>query len=104
MQRDWDSIESLKDTRSDIWILVPTGVIVNRLLDKKGELKFLKKLQSFFGLKEEEIRQEFYQTEVQETFFGEIEITRKILKPIEKIANLYLTRRSEEHTSELQSR
>jgi|SRR5690554_3247660 len=94
MQIDWDSIESLKDTRSDIWILVPTGVIVNRLLDKKGELKFLKKLQSFFGLKEEEIRQEFYQTEVQETFFGEIEITRKILKPIEKIANLYLTRLS----------
>jgi len=90
MQINWDSIASLKGTRSDIWILVPTGVIVNRLLDKKGELKFLKKLQSFFGLSEEEIRQEFYETEILQTLFGETEITRKVLKPIEKIADLYL--------------
>ena len=92
MQIDWDSIASLKGTRSDIWILVPTGVIVNRLLDKKSELKFLKKLQSFFGLNAEDIRKEFYETEIQDTFFGETEITKKVLKPIEKISNLYLRR------------
>src|SRR3989339_763256 len=28
MQINWESIESLRDTRTDIWILVPTGVIV----------------------------------------------------------------------------
>jgi hypothetical protein len=39
MQINWESIASLKDTRTDIWILIPTGVIVNRLLDKSGELK-----------------------------------------------------------------
>lgn len=92
MQINWESIESLKGTRSDIWILVPTGVIVNRLLDKRGELKFLNKLQSFFGLNEQEIRKEFYETEVLETLFGEAEITKKVLKPIERIANLYLKR------------
>ncbi|HSW56493.1 MAG TPA: three-Cys-motif partner protein TcmP [Ignavibacteriaceae bacterium] len=92
MQIDWDSIEYLKGTRSDIWILVPTGVIVNRLLDKKGELKFLKKLQSFFGLSEDQIRKEFYETKVEDTLFGETDITRKVLQPIEKISYLYLKR------------
>lgn len=92
MQIDWESIEILKGTRSDIWILIPSGVIVNRLLDRKGELKNIKKLESFFGLSEDEIRIEFYETEKQNTFFGEIEITKKVLKPIEKIASLYLKR------------
>lgn len=92
MQINWESIESLKGTRSDIWILIPTGVIVNRLLDKKGELKFLRKLQSFFGLNEEQIRNEFYETKVEDTLFGEAEITKKVLQPIEKISYLYLKR------------
>lgn len=92
MQIDWESIESFRDTRSDIWILIPTGVIVNRLLDRKGQLILLNKLESFFGLDEDTIRREFYETEVQETLFGEEEITRKVMKPIEKIANLYLKR------------
>ena len=43
MQIDWSSIEELKGTRSDVWILVPTGVIVNRLLDKAAELKYIDK-------------------------------------------------------------
>lgn len=94
MQIDWNSIQSLKGTRSDIWILIPTGVIVNRLLDKKGELKFLNKLQSFFGLNEEQIRKEFYETKVENTLFGETEITRKVLQPIERISHLYLKRLS----------
>ncbi len=92
MQIDWSSIASLKGTRSDIWILVPTGVIVNRLLDKKGELKNLKKLETFFGLKEEEIRKHFYQPSVSQTLFGEFETVNKVIQPIEKIANLYIER------------
>jgi three-Cys-motif partner protein len=92
MQINWESIASLKDTRSDIWILVPTGVIVNRLLDRKGELKFLNKLKSFFGLTETQIRNEFYQKRVENTLFGETEITKKVLQPIEKISYLYLKR------------
>lgn len=39
MQIDWNSIAELKDTHSDVWILIPTGVIVNRLLDRAGKLE-----------------------------------------------------------------
>lgn len=49
MQVDWASIQQLKGTRTDLWILIPTGVIVNRLLDRKCELTHIDKLTSFFG-------------------------------------------------------
>jgi len=92
MQVDWNSIQQLKDTRSDVWILIPTGVIVNRLLDRKGELKFVKKLESFFGLKEEEIRKIFYQErKIQSLFDGtEQTIITKISDPINRIADIYI--------------
>ena len=92
MQIDWVSIEALKGTRSDVWILVPTGVIVNRLLDKAGELKYTDKLQSFFGLSEQEIKAIFYKQEIKPTLFGEVESISKISKPIEKIAKIYVER------------
>lgn len=95
MQINWKSIESLKGTRTDIWILIPTGVIVNRLLDKAGKLKHIEKLQSFFGIEEDEIIRYFYQTEKQNTLFGETEVTRKVSRPIERIAELYILRLSE---------
>ena len=90
MQINWDSIASLKGTRSDIWILVPTGVIVNRLLNRNGELKQIDKLQSFFGLSGEEIQNSFYIKEIQSTLFGEQEVTNKIIRPIEQIAKIYI--------------
>lgn len=90
MQINWESISNLKDTRTDIWILVPTGVIVNRLLDRNGDLKHSVKLQSFFGLTEDEIREYFYKKETINTLFGEQELVHKISKPIEKIAELYI--------------
>lgn len=90
MQIDWSSIEKLKGSRSDIWILIPTGVIVNRLLDKKGELRHLKKLESFFGLSESEIKKEFYSVKNELTLFGEeSEIVTKVMDPINKISRLY---------------
>ena len=82
----------MKGTRSDVWILVPTGVIVNRLLNKNGELKHIAKLQSFFGLTEEEIKTYFYRKENQTTLFGEMEIIEKINDPIQKISELYVQR------------
>lgn len=91
MQISWDSIKQLKNTRSDIWILVPTGVIVNRLLDKKGEITHINKLESFFGLSEQEIRNEFYVKSNQRTLFGEqVELTQKVMDPIEKIVKVYI--------------
>jgi len=92
MQIDWEAVAALKETRCDVWILVPTGVIVNRLLDKAGKLKYTAKLQSFFGLTEDEIRAVFYRQEIKNTLFGEEETVNKISKPIEKIANLYAAR------------
>jgi three-Cys-motif partner protein len=92
MQINWDSIESLRDTRTDIWILIPTGVIVNRLLDKNCNFRHSQKLQNFFGLTENEIKKEFYIKETETTLFGEIETIRKVSKPIEKIAKLYVQR------------
>lgn len=92
MQINWDAIESLRNTRTDMWILIPTGVIVNRLLDKSCKLKHSQKLQSFFGMEESEIVNFFYQKELQPTLFGEAEIIKKVNSPIEKIAALYAAR------------
>lgn len=92
MQINWSSIEKLAATRTDLWILIPAGVIINRLLDKKGELPYSKKLESFFGLSEKEIRDFFYISENKKTLFGDETILRKVEKPIEAIANLYVER------------
>ncbi|MBD5357556.1 MAG: three-Cys-motif partner protein TcmP [Bacteroides sp.] len=92
MQVSWNSIENFKDTGTDFWILVPTGVIVNRLLDKKGELRYIDKLKDFFGLNEPEIRSHFYQRRHEMTLFGETDVIEKVKEPIGKIAQLYLER------------
>ena len=90
MQVDWKSIELLKGTRTDLWILIPTGVIVNRLLDRKAELTHMDKLTSFFGKDESFLKDYFYKKKTVDTLFGEKEIIEKVKKPIEKIAELYI--------------
>ena len=71
MQVDWNSIEQLKGTRTDLWILIPTGVIVNRLLDRKCELTHAEKLTSFFGKDEDFLRDYFYKRKKVDTLFAE---------------------------------
>lgn len=90
MQVDWDSIEKLKGTSTDLWILIPTGVIVNRLLDRKGKLTHIEKLTSFFGEDEVFLRNYFYNTRQESTLFGETEVVEKVKEPIRMIANLYI--------------
>ena len=96
MQIDWTSIESLKDLSVDLWILVPTGVIINRLLernvDQEKGLAHAEKLKSFFGMTEEEIKSFFYKEQQVQTLFGEEEIITKAENSIRKIAQLYVTR------------
>lgn len=95
MQIDWTSIQAMKDLDIDLWILIPSGVIVNRLLrrDYVAEKGFLhpEKLKAFFGLTEEEIKQAFY-TEVKEpSLFGEENVKNiKLEGPIQRIAELYV--------------
>jgi three-Cys-motif partner protein len=90
MDIEWESILSLKGKIVDLWILVPSGVIVNRLLDKKGELKYIKTLEKFFGLNEQKIKGIFYRKEEQPNLFGIDEITQKISNPIKRIAAIYV--------------
>lgn len=90
MQLNWDSIELLKGKRVDLWILLPSGVIINRFLDREGKLQFSHKLQSFFGMNESEIREKFYKTEKEENLFGEKERIIKLNDSISKIAEVYI--------------
>jgi three-Cys-motif partner protein len=91
MQIEWNSIAQLAGTKSDVWVLLPTAVIVNRLLDRKGELKSIKKLQFFFGMNEQEIKDHFYiPTGQQNLFDNETDHFSKIANPIEKIAEIYI--------------
>lgn len=91
MQVNWESISCLAATHTDLWILIPTGVIVNRLLDRKGELMHIDTLCSFFGLSEKEIRDYFYKKSVEHTLFGEEERIIKVSQPIKKITELYIS-------------
>lgn len=92
MQVEWDSIEYLKRTRTDLWILIPTGVIVNRLLNRNGELTHIERLKTFFGKDEDFLREYFYRKRQEQTLFGEISIIEKIEHPIKRIAELYIQR------------
>ena len=90
MQVDWESIERLKGTGTDLWILIPTGVIVNRLLDRKCKLTHIEKLTTFFGKDESFLKEYFYNTRQDSTLFGEVEVVEKMGEPIKRITELYI--------------
>ena len=97
MQINWESIEALKGLSVDLWILVPTGVIINRLLerkiDKEKGLAHAEKLESFFGMSEQDIRDFFYTKKMEPSLFGEDELViTKAENSIRKIAQLYVER------------
>ena len=100
MQIDWSSIQALKELSVDLWILVPTGVIVNRLLERKVDIQkglvHAEKLERFFGMKEMEIRSFFYtETQVPSLFGEEETVITKVENAIRKIADLYVKRLAE---------
>lgn len=90
MQVNWSSIESLAGKRIDLWTLLPSGIIINRLLDNKGKLIFSSKLESFFGLRIDEIKNQFYKIENNQTFFKIEKKIKKVDDSINKIAQLYI--------------
>ncbi len=96
MQVEWESIAAFKNERRklkiDLWILIPSGVAINRLLDHKQKFrsKYKDTLERFFGLSIDEITREFYKVHEQPTLFGETqENARKISNAVEHIARLY---------------
>lgn len=94
MQLKWSSLERLHELSVDLWVLVPTGLGVNRLLKRNGEISkaWLQKLEVFLGLSKEEILRYFYEKRNVATLFGEESITLKEAKAIEKSAKLYSER------------
>lgn len=95
MQVEWRSIESLRGLSIDMWILVPTGLGVNRLLKRNGQISdaWLEKLEVFLGLTREEIGKRFYKKT--ETLFEDIKHIEKERNAIENSAKLYQTRLKE---------
>lgn len=94
MQLEWSSIEALKGLSIDMWILVPTGMGVNRLLKNNGDLStaWLNRLTKFLGMEEKEILGFFYTERTVPTLFGDENILQKEEKAIEKSAELYQER------------
>ena len=95
MQINWEVIESLSGPNIDLWILIPSGVIVNRLLKTNGELMYPDRLVQFFGLPEQELMDRFYVRKKELTLFGEEETIEKKSHCIERIAELYVERLGE---------
>lgn len=95
MQINWEVIESLSGPNIDLWILIPSGVIVNRLLKTNGELMYPERLVQFFGLPEQELKDRFYVRKKELTLFGEEETIEKKSHCIERIAELYVERLGE---------
>ena len=98
MQVNWQSLESLADASIDMWILIPTGMGVNRLLTTSGEISqaWLTKLEKFLGMSKEELKAFFYEEKTVPTLFGEEEkVIMKRDKAIERSGELYRSRLSE---------
>lgn len=95
LQIDWKSIEALANKSVDLWILLPTGVIINRLLRKDGTLMYPEKLEQFFGMSEDEIHNRFYNRHVERGLFGETEKYEKVNDSINQIAELFCERLGE---------
>ncbi len=94
MSVNWASIEALKDLGIDLWILVPTGMGVNRLLKNDGNISdsWLYKLKTFLGLSKEEILNHFYKESKKLTLFGLETTIAKERDAINKAGTLYKSR------------
>jgi three-Cys-motif partner protein len=94
MSVDWASIEALKGLGIDLWILVPTGMGINRLLKNDGKISdaWIEKLKRFLGLSKEEILNHFYKEAKRITLFGEETVFEKEKNAIQKAGILYSDR------------
>lgn len=91
MQLNWETIKALKDLRHiDLWILVPSGVIINRLLTRSGEILFPERMKKSFGLSVDQLQAYFYEEVAEQSLFGEILRQQKRDNTIHRIAQLYL--------------
>lgn len=89
MQLEWRSIENMRGLPVDLWVLVPTGMGVNRLLESDGDISdsWTARLETFLGLTKDEIKNYFYRES--DTLFPEIKEIEKEKNAIDKSAKLY---------------
>src|ERR1035437_4922901 len=97
MALKWSSIEILKGVGIGLWVLVPTGIGMNRLLKKNGDIRdaWLNRLEISLGLPREEIKKYFYKIKTIQTLFGEETSIHKEEKAIQKAGKLYKKRLNE---------
>lgn len=97
MEVDWTSIECLKGLSVDMWLLVPTGIGVNRLLKKDSHISeaWWQKLERFYGISRDLLIANFYSSIKTMTLFGEKQIVYKNPRPIQKIESIYTGRLKE---------
>ena len=94
MSVNWNSIEALKGLGVDLWILVPTGIGVTRLLKNDGNISiaWLKRLEKFLGISQEEIKNHFYETKEKNTLFGMETLLEKQKDTVNRAGELYKER------------
>jgi three-Cys-motif partner protein len=90
MQVNWESLTLLQNTGTDLWVLVPSGMIVGRLLKKDGTLMHPKRLVDYFGLSEKDILSRFYTEKTKQTLFGDETKISKLEQPTRRIAEIYV--------------
>ncbi len=94
MSVNWESIEVLKGLGVDLWILVPTGIGINRLLKSDGNISdaWLQKLEKFLGMSQVEIKDHFYKAQSINTLFGQETVVEKERNTVNKAGELYRRR------------
>ncbi|HUS03399.1 MAG TPA: three-Cys-motif partner protein TcmP [Chitinophagaceae bacterium] len=96
MSVNWASLQALQGLGIDLWILVPTGIGVNRLLKKDGNISeaWLLKLENFLGISREEILKNFYRQYSYHNLFDDELVTIQVKEgnAIKKIHDLYKAR------------
>jgi three-Cys-motif partner protein len=94
MSVNWNSIEALRGLGIDLWILVPTGIGVSRLLKKDGNISdaWLNRLEKFLGLSKDKVKNHFYKEQQLNTLFGSETVVEKEKNAVIKAGQLYKER------------
>lgn len=94
MQLNWNTLAALSGVKMDVWILVPTGMGIVRLLKNDGAIQSgeMARLQNFLGMTPDEIKNYFYREETRIDLFGEETVTVKQARATERAGQLYRER------------
>ncbi|NTU96856.1 MAG: three-Cys-motif partner protein TcmP, partial [Chlorobiaceae bacterium] len=87
---DWQSIARFAGTRTDLWIVIQTGSVVNRLLDARGNPEGLFLREDFFGMAQDEMTGVLVRAERNPCLFVEETLPEKINRSILQVTSLYV--------------